>query len=148
MRTVLTLGAAVTNTDRIAYGSARVTRQRRSIARAAREIGTAFTVDELVEVVREIDPKAGATATVYRAVAAMESAGFVQRVGSRDGAALYVRCSGTPHHHHVICDRCGRIAKTDCPFGPELGASNGFVITRHEVTLYGLCPTCAPEGHA
>lgn len=111
----------------------------------------AFTVEELAEALRAAasSPDAAAsagTATVYRTVAAMESTGFVSRVGSRAGSALYARCTDASHHHHIVCDACGRFTATPCPIdAPVLSpeATGGFVVTRHEVTLYGLCGECA-----
>jgi Fur family ferric uptake transcriptional regulator len=108
----------------------------------------AFSVDELAAAVNATDSVAG-VATVYRAVSALLESGWLERVGVRDGSALVARChAGGGHHHHVVCDGCGRIEATPCPVHavPDAGASSesgGFVITRHEVTLYGLCPTCA-----
>lgn len=130
---------------RSAYGSERLTAPRAAIARAVERLTGAFTVEELASAVRQEDPRAGATATVYRAVAAMERAGYIERVGSRAGSALYARCTTSTHHHHIVCDGCGRLAYADCPVllsepGPR---ADGFVVTRHEVTLYGLCPACA-----
>lgn len=136
-------GTAIEN---LAFGEGRVTAQRSSIARTAASLAGAFTVEDLVEAVRADDPAAGATATVYRAVSAMEAAGFLVRVGERKGSALYARCAAQTHHHHIVCDGCGRIAHTDCPFDVEAAtaaAADGFIVTRHEVTLYGLCPECA-----
>jgi len=137
----------VTDDLRSAYGPGRLTAPRTAIARAVSGMADAFTIDDLAAIVRRSDPGAGATATVYRAVAAMEAAGFVERVGARDGSALYARCATPSHHHHIVCDGCGRIAHADCPVVPGLDAArtDGFVITRHEVTLYGLCPTCAEK---
>lgn len=82
---------------------------------------------------------------MYRAVAAMENAGFIERVGARGGSALYARCDASAHHHHIVCDACGVTAEAECPLGTTLDVAGtaGFVVTRHEVTLYGLCPTCA-----
>lgn len=134
------------NHTRSAYGGARLTGQRRLIAEVAGALPGAFTVDELAAAVRNTDAASGSTATVYRAVSAMEAAGFVQRVGDRGGAVLYARCEESAHHHHIVCDGCGKIAHAACPLGAEAQAAardTGFVITRHEVTLYGLCPTCA-----
>ncbi len=132
---------------RSAYGRGRLTAQRAAIARAVTGIPSAFTVEELAAVVRRADSGAGATATVYRAVAAMESSRFVERVGSRNGSVLYARCATPSHHHHIVCDGCGRIAHAECPVvaGVEARRGDGFVITRHEVTLYGLCPECAEK---
>jgi Fe2+ or Zn2+ uptake regulation protein len=131
-----------------AYGSGRITAPRRAIASAVETMVGAFTVEDLASVVRADEPSAGATATVYRAVGAMEQAGYLKRVGSRDGAALFAHCSIPAHHHHIVCDRCGRMTATDCPVGPEVTSAAekaGFVLTRHEVTLYGLCPTCSAQ---
>lgn len=104
-----------------------------------------FTVEDLAAAVRRLDPDAGASATVYRAVAAMEAAGFIERIGSRDGSGLYARCDASSHHHHIVCDDCGLTAHADCPLDQlsNTEAPNGFIVTRHEVTLYGLCPACA-----
>lgn len=134
------------------YGTSRMTPPRRAIAQATEAMTCAFTVEELASVVRRTDESFGATATVYRAVAAMEAAGFIERVGSREGAGLYARCTSQrhAHHHHVVCDRCGRTATTECSVQREVAEAegSGFVVTRHEVTLYGLCPECARKGGA
>jgi Fur family transcriptional regulator, ferric uptake regulator len=128
------------------FGSGRVTARRQAIAAAADGLGSAFTVDDLLEAAREHSPGVG-VATVYRAVAAMESAGALERVGSRNGSALYVRCTREGHHHHLICTSCGRVTHTACPL-PQAETDtasdhDGFIVTSHEITLYGLCRECA-----
>jgi Fur family ferric uptake transcriptional regulator len=132
-----------------AFGSARMSAQRRLLSATAEEMPGAFTIEELSSAAVARGASAG-TATVYRAVAAMEASGWLERVGERDGSALFARCgAGSHHHHHVVCDGCGRIAATECPVAEQVIASaqtNGFVVTRHEVTLYGLCPDCARSG--
>jgi Fur family ferric uptake transcriptional regulator len=121
-----------------------MTRQRKAIASAASAMRGAFTVEQLAAAVRDVDPAAGATATVYRAVSAMESAGYLERVGTRHGCALYASCADAEHHHHVVCDACGRTASAPCPVR-HMPAAEGFVVTHHEVTLYGLCKACAEK---
>lgn len=131
-----------------AFGDGRVTPQRLLIAEQTGALPGAFTIDDLASAVRRADPTLGA-ATVYRAVAAMAASGWLERVGERDGSALFARCDvGGGHHHHVVCDACGRVAATKCPVALDGAAGardDGFVITRHEVTLYGLCPECADK---
>lgn len=132
---------------RAAFGSGRANAPRAAVACAATRAGCAFTVDDLLRMVRADD--AGiATATVYRAVAAMAARGYVERVGERDGAALYARCGTTRHHHHLVCTRCGAVADLPCPLDEAAldAAAGGFVVTGHEVNVFGLCPACAPEG--
>lgn len=131
--------------DRRPYGEGRVTLQREAIADVAAKMPGAFSVEELAQAVRRTQPVAGATATVYRAVAAMESNGFLERVGTREGSALYTACAQADHHHHVVCEGCGRTAKADCLLEQPFSAEDGFVVTRHEVTLYGVCRDCAEK---
>jgi len=127
------------------YGAQRMTPQRQLISDAAAAREGAFSVEELAADVGALDAAIG-VATVYRAVTAMLASEWLERVGERDGSALFARCSAGGHHHHVVCDRCGRVATAECPLevgDPAAVQSDGFVITRHEVTLYGLCPQCA-----
>ena len=134
------------------YGPGRVTPQRRLIAETASEVPGAFTTDELAAAVRAKDPAVG-VATVYRAASALVLSGWLERVGERQGSALLARCNVSGgHHHHVVCDGCGCIEATPCPVvtlgpgsHPQSGPAGEFVITRHEVTLYGLCPACAAK---
>lgn len=129
-----------------AFGGGRVTPQRTAIVDAVCCREGAFTAEELRDGLRAHLPGSGATATVYRAVAAMEESGFIERVGTRDGARLYARCSAGEHHHHVVCLGCGRIGHTECPLDMDVAGSlrsDGFVVTRHEMTLYGYCRACA-----
>jgi Fur family transcriptional regulator, ferric uptake regulator len=128
---------------RAAYGSGRVSTQRLAIARVADEaLDRAFSVDDLAASVRREVPGIG-LATVYRAVAAMESAGFVESLGTRDGATLYARCSHDGHHHHMLCTGCGAVTEVGCPMDPHLAVrSAGFRITGHHLVIYGTCPAC------
>ena len=136
-----------------AYGGGRVSSQRRAIASAIEEAPGAFTVDELSASLRGRAGERAGTATVYRAVASLEASGWLERVGERSGSALFARCSaGGHHHHHLVCEQCGRTEPTACPVLPQVqtgATAGGFVVTRHEVTLYGLCAECStrsPEG--
>jgi Fur family ferric uptake transcriptional regulator len=125
-----------------------MTTQRETIAETTAEMGGAFTVDDLAAAVRGRDSALG-LATVYRAVSAMEHSGWLERVGERKGSALYARCPvGARHHHHLICTGCGRIEPADCPLTALTAATesaSGFTVTGHDVTLYGLCPSCVSE---
>lgn len=138
MRTILTTAR---RDDRPSpYGAGRTTSQRRLIAQCVPE--TAFTVAELARLVGRRDPRVG-LATVYRAVGAMESSGWIAKVGDADGTALYARCTDAGHHHHAVCTRCGRVEHTPCPVdAASPPAPDGFRVTDHELTLYGVCAEC------
>ena len=129
-----------------AFGTARVSQQRRTIIATVEQMDGAFTIDELACGARTADARLG-TATVYRAVAALEESGWLERVGEREGSVLYARCgAGHRHHHHVVCEQCGRVQATECPVVVS-AKTDGYRITRHEVTLYGICPQCLDDAH-
>ena len=129
--------------DRSAYGAARVSAQRLAIARAADAgAGRAFSVEELASEVHRLHPGIG-LATVYRAVAAMEKAGFIEGLGTRDGATVYARCEHGGHHHHVMCTSCGAVTEVTCTVDtPPSPGPSGFEVTDHRLVLYGLCGPC------
>ncbi len=127
-----------------AYGTGRVTPQRRRIAQTAADMG-AFTVEDLRERLASLTLKTP-LATTYRAVRALEAAGSIQKVGARHSSDLYVWCMADDHHHHIVCTGCGAVAHAPCPFGDDAALSKemaGYTLVRHEVTLFGLCAACS-----
>jgi Fur family transcriptional regulator, ferric uptake regulator len=128
--------------ERTAYGAGRISPQRTAIALAVEASADhAFSAEDLTAVVRRQTPGVG-LATVYRAVAAMEAAGFIEQVGVRQGATIYARCVHGGHHHHLMCTECGTVADAECPMDPRAVAPEGFRVTGHSLVLYGVCPAC------
>ncbi|HEY3316811.1 MAG TPA: Fur family transcriptional regulator [Coriobacteriia bacterium] len=122
--------------------------QRDAIAQAAEAMPGAFSAEELLGSVRQREPGVGA-ATVYRALKAMRDAGFVEAVGTREGAVVYARCRGTGHHHHLVCTACGAVAEADCELDRVLervASASGYTVTSHELALRGVCPACRKKG--
>lgn len=127
-----------------AFGSARLSPQRRAIARAVLGMGKAFSVEELAAEARRARSGMG-LATLYRAVEAMERAGWIQSAGFRGDTRLFLRCDTPGHHHHMVCTECGTVKDTDCPLEATVlsdAAGAGFRVTRHEINVYGVCPDC------
>ena len=65
---------------------------------------------------------------------------------SSGGAALYTRCRTGEHHHHLVCTGCGRVEETECQLDDMVGralTTSGFVVTGHELNMFGLCSDCA-----
>ncbi len=90
-------------------------------------------------------------ATVYRTLEQLERLHLVQRVEIGGDAAGYERLDHDQHHHHLVCEKCGKLA----PFASEeleeaieaVGRQSDFAVAQHDVVLRGTCPTCA-TGHA
>ncbi len=88
-----------------------------------------------------------AIATVYRALEQLVELGLVARVELGDGIARFEPSHADgDHHHHLVCDDCGRVE----PFSdPGLESALVQVATRldydmrgHEVILHGQCGDC------
>jgi Fur family ferric uptake transcriptional regulator len=87
-------------------------------------------------------------ATVYRALEQLEGLGLVQRVDVGGDAAGYERLDPTGHHHHhVVCEQCGRVEAFEDDRLEKvitaLSERSGFTISSHDVTLRGECASCA-----
>jgi Fur family ferric uptake transcriptional regulator len=75
-------------------------------------------------------------ATVYRALELLDELGLVHEPAHPTGE----------HHHHIVCDSCGRVSQFE---DPELEGAIHAVARRldykvggHDVVLRGLCPRC------
>jgi Fur family transcriptional regulator, ferric uptake regulator len=87
------------------------------------------------------------TASVYRALDLLHGFGLVQRVevGER-GTRYEAVIPGGEHHHHVVCDSCGRIsAFEDDGLERAIGRLAGRLdhrVSAHEVLIHGECVRC------
>jgi Fur family ferric uptake transcriptional regulator len=106
-----------------------------------------LSAQEIAERLRAHGDRVG-TASVYRALDRLQRTGLVQRVEVGDGGARYEAViPGGEHHHHVVCDRCGRITPfEDRPLEraiERLGGRLGHSVSGHDVVIRGECPRCA-----
>src|SRR6476469_10205017 len=86
-------------------------------------------------------------ASVYRVLDLLVEHGLVERLEVGDGQARFERSYpyGEPHHH-LVCDRCGRLVAFDDP-GLEraidrLSQRLGVRVESHDVLLRGACASC------
>lgn len=123
----------------------RWTTQRALIVRTALATHAHFTADELLASCRDQDPKVS-RATVYRTLAVLESAGFVESLETGDGGRRFEHVLGHDHHDHMVCLACGRILEfhdEELERRQEASARRlGFRIERHSLRLYGTCREC------
>lgn len=107
---------------------------------------------EIAERLRDEGSPIG-TASVYRALEALHELGLVQRLDTAEGLVRYEPADPDgDHHHHVVCDSCGRVT----PFEDDgLERAIALVARRlehdvnaHDVVLRGPCPGCRRAGGA
>ena len=127
--------------------SQRHTRPRRLIADRLVELaasGANFTIDELWQEMRELDPHLG-RATVYRSVEKLATMGLLDRIEFADGTHHYRVC-GENHHHHLTCTQCHRVVEVEVCLPLEqfkaIGYKTNFDIEGHSLSLFGRCESC------
>ncbi len=134
-----------TTADRLRDAGERVTRQRLLVADALAATSRQVTAQELYDSLRRREPRLG-RATVFRTLESLVTAGAARRL-ERDGHVYgYVACR-VEHHHHLACDRCGRVEEIDegyiAPVAARVSADLGFQIDDARMDFYGRCARCA-----
>ena len=86
-------------------------------------------------------------ASVYRALEQLDELRLVHRVDLGDGVARFEPAlPDGAHHHHVVCDDCGRVEQfSDRQLESRLtsvAGGLGFELGEHDVVLHGSCPDC------
>lgn len=129
----------------------RWTNQRSLIVRAALASHEHYTAEELLARCRDLDPKVS-RATVYRTLAVLESAGFVEGLDTGDGGRKFEHVLNHEHHDHMVCSRCGAIFEfrdDELERRQEAAARRiGFRIERHSLRIHGTCKDCRRAGKA
>jgi Fur family transcriptional regulator, ferric uptake regulator len=137
-----------TTSDRLREAGERVTRQRIAVADALSAVGRQVSAQELYRRLRRRDPSIG-RATVFRTLEALVAAGVARRLELDGHVYGYVACR-PEHHHHLACDRCGRVEEIDeayiRPVAERVAVELGFRIDDARVDFYGLCASCARRG--
>jgi Fur family ferric uptake transcriptional regulator len=87
-------------------------------------------------------------ASVYRALDLLHEMGLVQRVEIGDGGSRYEPIvPGGEHHHHAVCDTCGRVtAFEDERLERNLERLAGRLrhsMSGHDIVIHGDCARCA-----
>ena len=86
-------------------------------------------------------------ASIYRVLELLVEHGLVERVTVGQGLSRFERIlpSGE-HHHHLVCERCGRLVAFDDPALERAidGVSRrlGVRVDHHDVVLRGACEEC------
>ena len=105
-----------------------------------------LSAQEIHDRLRAADGRTPGLASVYRAVDVLARLGLVRRIDV-DGTACFEPADPSgEHHHHAICDRCGRLDAFEDPELEELiedvGRRLGYAVAGHDVVVRGACPGC------
>lgn len=92
--------------------------------------------------------------SAYRTLSALSALGIVRRISGTDDSGYFElseRLIGR-HHHHALCETCGRVVDIDS--SPKLERAlteaaqiamehTGFRLDSHRIDLVGVCADCA-----
>jgi len=86
------------------------------------------------------------TATIYRNLESLLSSKIIKSV-SLDPKEIYYELTDLDHHHHIVCENCGKIVDIEnCDLKPlqkNIARSAKFAtINRHSLEFFGICQTC------
>jgi Fur family ferric uptake transcriptional regulator len=138
--------------ERLAAAGYRRGGARRAVIRLLGEQRCALSAVEIGAAL-ERDDRAVSRASVYRILEELEQAELVMRIEVGQGVVRYEPIRhGRGHHHHMVCDRCGRLYPfVDERLERELRRVSEHValeVAEHEVILRGACERCAADAAA
>lgn len=127
----------------------RWTSQRKLIAEVVFGTHEHFNAEELLEMCRGVDNQVS-RATVYRTLAMLESAGFVEGLDTGEGGKRFEHILGHAHHDHMLCQVCGKILEfQDAELEKRKEAvarAQGFRLLSHSLKLNVECLDPGCEG--
>jgi Fur family ferric uptake transcriptional regulator len=123
----------------------RSTNQRRLVSDVFFRKGGHLSIDDVLALVRESDPKVG-YATVYRTLKLLVECGLANERQFGGTVTRFEIARHDDHHDHLICLQCKRIVEFEDgeveQLQEALAKSHGFRLVRHKHELYGLCEVC------
>lgn len=126
--------------ERMELRGHRITNSRRRVLEAVLAQSGHFTVEDVLHRTRKVG-----RATVFRTMRLLLDLNVVCRV-MLDGGNLHYRLSSRGHHHHLVCNDCGRVEDfTNCDVEPlvqELARAMKYEIDGHWLEVYGRCQAC------
>lgn len=80
--------------------------------------------------------------TIYRAIEFLENNNLLLKFHFNNKS--YYIVNDETHSHYFICTNCLSTRKISCKMDNVLSTlkDDGFTITNHEMTVYGLCNSC------
>ncbi|HZC98973.1 MAG TPA: Fur family transcriptional regulator [Actinomycetes bacterium] len=122
----------------------RNTRQRAAVLDALQQAPEPLSAQDLHAQLR----RSVGLATVYRALQGLVESGQVDVFRRESGEALFRLCNPV-HHHHLVCQCCGRVEEIDAcevePWAARVARRRGFTLSGHQADIFGLCPRCQDQ---
>jgi len=123
----------------------KLTPQRRAIIEVISASREHLTPADIYSRLREKNEGIGLV-TVYRTLEMLQENGLLCEIHIGDSCRSYLTRVGGYHHHHLVCDVCGKVVDfSDCELDKlenRLTRETGFKINRHLLEFMGRCNKC------
>ena len=132
--------------DKLNNKGYRSTSQRQKVLRVLMSLpqGEHLSAEELHETLKE---NRISLSTVYRTLHLMVSIGIVRELELAEGHKHYELSRPSRDHHHLVCLNCNQTLEFAESFitalGEKTAESAGYQVLDCQLTLYGICSSCA-----
>lgn len=106
-----------------------------------------LSVPQIIKRLEKRGIKANKT-TIYRQIASLVGEGSIKEIRIKSNITHY-ELSGLEHHHHLICESCGKVDKVtshqlekSMRRLEEKVAERGFTVKEHNLEFFGVCSSC------
>jgi len=118
---------------------------RRAVVELLGKQDCCLSAQEILDRLRAADRSVG-IASVYRVLDLLAGEGLVQKIEVGSGTSRYEPVQAGGHHHHLVCDTCGKVEPFEDP-GLEraivhVEKHSGYEVSAHDVVLHGSCERC------
>jgi Fur family transcriptional regulator, ferric uptake regulator len=121
----------------------RMTKQRKDILTILEHSSVPMSADMILQATTH---KSMNLSTVYRTLETFSDEGLISR-STLDNTGYY-HLNGQHHSHYMICLKCHKMFEIDCHIGlfeNSMKEHHGFMVTHHDMTVYGYCANCRPD---
>lgn len=131
--------------DVLRSGGFRATKSRRALLRLLEKAGTPLSIQQIALAWGKTAPN---ITTLYRSLTDLSSAGIVRRIDLNTGTAHFEYSPSRPHHHHIVCNDCGKVEELEyCAVGgleKKLQQTSKYFkdIYSHNLEFFGRCVAC------
>lgn len=122
----------------------KLTQERKAILQVLEKSSLPLSPFDLYKSLSKSDNKINLT-TVYRNLEMLEGLSLVKRLGYDRNSFNYELAVNRPHHHHVVCNKCGKVEDLTSfseKFDQEVTKKTAFKIEGHNLEFTGRCPAC------
>ena len=119
----------------------RMTKQRKMVYQCLENSEKPLSVEAIYEIIK--DDKLNLS-TVYRAIEYFENNDLLVKFHFNGKNFYFLEKDGN-HHHYFVCTKCHTMHKIKCNMKEilnNLESNKNFVVTNHEMNVYGLCSLC------